>query len=238
MARHSHRSIALFAVAILLVVVAGCKSTTGGAGGRGPTYSFVDPAFVAPEGATRIPIIGFVNTTLEAEAVNYFYPHLEEALRAKPSYVVVSTWSVERQARRNKVEEQLEALRQRWRDERSLDPPTHPNALREFGEAFGAEYVMGGELSEWSSTRVEHSVEGYSHSDVEARLKIFEVATGKLVWEAHDLQQVRSAHYDPAASSDRVQAGIVRGEAQLVPEPPPIDEVAQRVAVDLVSTLP
>jgi hypothetical protein len=213
---------------LLLVIAAGCKSTTGGGAGRGhPTYYEVDPSF-KPEGTVRIPVLGFANASEEAEAVGYFYPYLEEALREKPTYVLISKWTVQRDARRKNMKEQCNELDAQWRADRAFDP----DLLREFADMYEVDYVMGGEINEWSETEVEMNVEGYSHSDVEASLAIIEVASNKIVF------QMKSAHYDPGNLEERMDGGIVRGESRVVPQPPPIDEVAQRVAVHLVSALP
>lgn len=225
-----------FVGAVLLVVaLTGCKSTGGGgAAGRGhPSYFEADPAF-APKGTIRIPVLGFANATEEAEAVGYFYPHLESAWAEKPRYVFISKWTVERDARRKNMKAQVEQLEEQWREDRAFDP----DLLKEFGTAFTADYVMGGWINEWSETQVDANVEGYSHADVEAGLKIIEVATNKVVWESRDRLEMKSAHYDPAARDQYIAGEAVRGGSQAVPEPPPINEVAARVAVNLVSVLP
>jgi hypothetical protein len=224
---------------LLLVAAAGCKSTGGGgsggsSAGRGhPTYFEADPAF-APEGTIRIPVLGFANATEEAEAVGYFYPHLEAAWAEKPQYVFVSKWTVQRDARRKNMKPQVEELEQQWRDDRAFDP----DLLKQFGEAFTTEYVMGGWINEWSETQIDRNVEGYSHSDVEAGLQIIRIADNTVVWESRDRLEMKSAHWDPSARDQFIAGEAVQSGSQALPQPPPINEVASRVAVNLVSVLP
>ena len=52
-----------------------------------------------------------------------------------------------------------------------------PDMLKEFGAAFGVEYVFGAEVSEWMEVAIDMNVEGYSHSDVAAAFKIIAVET-------------------------------------------------------------
>jgi len=224
----------LVCLLLLVPMMTGCNSASGGADKGHPTYLVADPSF-KPEGTVRLAVLGFANSSETADAVGFFYPYLEEALREKPNYVMISSWTVSRDARRKKIKSEYERLERQWRKDRMFEP----DLLREFGQAYGVDYVFGGEVSEWLEKEVEMNVEGYSHSDVAAAFKIIAVDSGAVVWEARDKVQVKSAHYDPsvgAARSDR--GGIARGEARIVPAPPPIDEVARRVATNLVAALP
>ena len=223
-------------VALSVIVVSfalpGCKST-GGTSGQA-THVFVDPAFSAPE-AARIPIIGIVNTSTDAEATQYFFSHFEEAMRTKPQYTVLAPWSTKRDVRRKKVQAEYDVLEESWRDDRTFDLET----LRAFGAAMDVSYVMGGEVSEWKTEEININVEGYSHSDVAASFKMFDVKTGAVVWEARDEMQLKGAYYDPSSGSGRKDdLGIVRGESRVVPAAPSIDECARRVAGHLAASFP
>ena len=224
----------IICLALLVPLLAGCKSTTGGAGRGHPTYTLADPGF-QPTGTLRLPVLGFANSSEAADAVSYFYPHLEDALREKPNYVMISRWTVQRDARRKKIEATHEALETQWRKNRAFDP----DMLKEFGAAFGVEYVFGAEVSEWQEKEVDMNVEGYSHSDVAAAFKIIAVDTNTPVFEVRDKLEIKSAYYDPSTGASRSdRGGIARGENPIVPSPPPIDEVAKRVATNLVAALP
>ena len=219
---------------LVLVSLAGCKGATGGAQSGHPTALFVDPAFVAAE-AMRLPIVSYENTSTNPDASTYFFQHVEDALREKPAYTILGTWAVDRDVRRKKLKEQHQALQAQWREGRTFEPST----LREFGTAFGTDLVMGIELTEWESVEIDVNVEGYSHSDVAATMKIFDVHTGKLLWEATDRMELKSPHWDPSSGGGRKdELGIVRGQSRVVPQAPPVDEAARRVAVNLVSSLP
>jgi hypothetical protein len=225
----------IVAAMLLVTVVAGCKSTTGGSVGRGhPTFYEADPEFPPDEGV-RVAMLGFANATQNADAVGYFQPHFEKALADKPQYVFLSKWTVEREARRKGARDDFKMLNEQWRKDRAFEP----DRLQLFAEKMGYDYVGGGWLSEWAEVQVDANTEGYSYSEVEAGLKIIEVATNKTVWEAHDRFQMKSAYYDPTHRDVTIEGEAVRGGAsQSVPLPPPVTEPADRVATALVSVLP
>lgn len=238
--------VALAAAGLVLAAAAGAdaadkdkskdKGKGKGKGTRGhPVYLWADSAF-APGALNRVLLINFVNTTTTADAVTWFAPLLDEALRDKPRYAVVDAPQVEREAATKGIKEDYAALAGQWKADRSFDPET----LKRFAEALDAQLVMGAEVSEWLSEQIAWNVEGYSHSDVEVRLRIFSAETGALVWEARDKVQQKSAHHDPNAGQAGVvdQLGIQRAQGQVVPQAPPIDDVAKQVAKNLVSALP
>jgi len=204
--------------------------------GGHPAYVFTDSSF-APAGANRVMIIAFLNTTSTAQAEQKFIPLLEEAVRGKTAALTfVDEPATAGEAQRRGLTTDYQTLRQQWEASRSFEPTT----LIRFADSLNAQYVMGGDVSEWSSTAVDWNVEGYSHSDVQAALKIFDGATGKLVWEARDKVELKSALHDPHGQSSGVvdDIGIQRGGRQTVPAPPPIDEAARQVAKNLAGALP
>ncbi len=200
-----------------------------------PVYLWADSAF-APGELNRVLLLGFTNTSTTSDAVTWFAPLLEEALRDKPRYAVVDAPQVEREAAAKGAKEDCAALAGQWKAGRSFDPAT----LERFAKALDARLVMGAEVSEWLSEQIAWNVEGYSHSDVEVKLKLFSAETGALVWEARDKVQQKSAHHDPNAGQAGVvdQLGIQRAQGKVVPAAPPIDDVAKQVAKNLVSALP
>jgi hypothetical protein len=200
-----------------------------------PVYVFADTSF-APAGANRVLVVAFLNTTSTAQAEQKFYPLFEEAVRPKAALTFVDEGNTGAEAQRRGLTADYEALKRQWEDNRNFDPAT----LIRFADSLNAQYVMGGDVSEWSSTLVDWNVEGYSHSDVHASAKIFDGATGKLAWEARDKVELKSSLHDPHAQSSGVvdDIGIQRGGRQTVPPAPPIDEAARQVAKNLAGALP
>jgi hypothetical protein len=210
------------------------KAKTKARRGGHPTYLFADSTF-APGEVNRIPLVAFVNNTTTAHAVDYFYPLLAEAMREKPRYALIDVAQVGREAAKNEVKGEHQALIRQWEDNRTLVADT----VRRVASALNASFLMAGELSEWQSEQVAWNVEGHSHSDVEVRLKLYSGETGALVWEAADRVELKSAPHDPRASSGVTdEYSIQRGRGQVVPPAPPIDEAAKQVAKNLVGALP
>ena len=203
--------------------------------GGHPVYFFADSTFV-PTGANRVLIIAFLNTTSTAQAEKKFFPMFEEAVRGKAALTFVDEGNTAAEAQRKGLTADYQALKQQWENDRRFEPAT----LIKFADSLNAQYVMGGDVSEWSSTQVDWNVEGYSHSDVHASTKIFDGTTGKLVWEARDTVELKSSLHDPHAQSSGVvdDIGIQRGGRQTVPPAPPIDEAARQVAKNLAGALP
>ncbi len=200
-----------------------------------PVYVFADSGFV-PTGANRVLIVAFLNTTSTAQAEQKFFPMFEDAVRGKAALTFVDEGNTAAEAQRKGLSADYAALKRQWEANRSFDPAT----LIRFADSLNAQYVMGGDVSEWSSTLVDWNVEGYSHSDVHASTKIFDGTTGKLAWEARDKVELRSSLHDPHAQSSGVvdDIGIQRGGRQTVPPAPPIDEAAHQVAKNLAGALP
>jgi hypothetical protein len=212
----------------------GNKTKTKTRRGGHPTYLYADSAF-APAEVNRVALVAFTNATTTANAVDYFYRTLKETLREKPRYAVMDLAQVQREAAKQNVKEDHQALIRQWEDHRTLVAET----VRHFASALNAPLIMAGEISEWQSEQVAWNVEGYSHSDVEVSLKLYSGETGALVWEARDKVELKSAPHDPRASSGVVDdMNIQRGSGQVVPPAPPIDDAAEDVAKNLVKALP
>ncbi len=199
-----------------------------------PTYVFVDSTF-APQGTNRIAI-NFTNTSANVDALDGFFPFFDNALRAKkPGFILIDRYQLEGDAAEKGLAADLEALSRRWKQERKVDP----EMLSRFSTELGLSYYLEGELKEWHSEQVEWNVEGYSHSEVSAEIRIFSGQTGKLVYEAHDRIEVKSQFHDPRAQTGVVDdLGIQRGGSKIVPPAPPINDVAEDVATSLVYGIP
>jgi hypothetical protein len=198
-----------------------------------PTFVFVDSTF-APQGTNRIAV-NLTNTTGDTDAYHKFYSLFENAMHDKAGFILVTRDEVAVEAQKKGLKSEQEALARRWENERKFDP----EMLRRVSTELGLAYYLEGELSEWNSVQVEWSVEGYSHSEVKAEIRIFSGATGQLVYEAHDRVELKSQFHDPRAQGGVVDdLGIQRGGSQVVPPAPPIEEAAEQVAKNLVSMIP
>jgi hypothetical protein len=200
-----------------------------------PVFVYTDSGFVA-SGTNRVLVVSILNTTTTPGVEHEFYPLFAEAARAHPAFTLVSEAETARAADQKGIGDDYRALVRQWETNRSFDPAT----LRNVADSLKAQYVLGGDVSEWSSTTVDWNVEGYSHSDVAASLKMFATTTGKRVWEARDKIELKSPLHDPRAQASGVvdDLGIQRGGRQVVPPPPPIDQAARQVATNLGSALP
>jgi hypothetical protein len=210
------------------------KDKTKKKGSKGhPTYVFVDSTF-APQGTNRIAV-NMTNTTGNVDAYHEFYTLFENAIRDKAGFILVPREEVAFEAEKKGLKNEQQALARRWKDERKVDP----EMLRQVSTALGLAYYLEGELIEWNSAQVEWNVEGYSHSEVKAEIRIFSGQTGQLVYEAHDRVELRSQLHDPRAQTGMVDdLGIQRGGSQVVPPAPPIRDAAEEVAKNLVSAIP
>lgn len=237
----------IFTIAMAVVVSAAClvlatdvmaqaksKDKTKKKGSKGhPTYVFVDSTF-APQGTNRIAV-NLTNTTGDTDAYHKFYALFENAMRDKAGFILVPRDEVAAEAEKKGLKSDQQALARRWEHERKFDP----EMLRRVATGLGLAYYLEGELSEWHSEEVQWSVEGYSHSEVKAEIRIFSGTTGQLVYEAHDRIELKSQFHDPRAQGGIVDdLGIQRGGSQVVPPAPPIDDAAEQVAKNLVSAIP
>lgn len=198
-----------------------------------PTFVFVDSTF-APQGTNRVAV-NMTNTTGNVDAYDDFYTMFENALRDKAGFILVPREEVAAEAEKKGIKSDQEALARRWKEERKVDP----EMLRRVSTELGITYYLEGELTEWNSAQVEWNVEGYSHSEVKAEIRIFSGATGQLVYEAHDRVELKSQLHDPRGQGGMVDdLGIQRGGSQVVPPAPPIKDAAEQVAKNLVSAIP
>jgi hypothetical protein len=201
-----------------------------------PTHAFIDSSF-APGEVNRVPIISLDNTTTTADAEARFFTMLTNVLAEKPHYVVLDLGQVAREVAEKGIGDEYEVLVGQWKRGRKLAPST----LKSFASAFGADYVMACEISEWESKEIDWNVEGYSHSVVEARIRLFSPASGKMVVDLQDRVMLKSRLYDPRAHGGGMvdDLGIQRGASgHVVPPAPPIEDAAEKVVVNLVSQLP
>jgi hypothetical protein len=199
-----------------------------------PVHVFTDSGFAA-SGSNRVLVISVLNTTATPGVEHEFYPLFAEAARSRPVFTLISEAETAREAEAKGIVDDYRALVRQWEANRSFDPAT----LRKVADSLKAQYAVGADVSEWSSTTVDWNVEGYSHSDVAASVKMFATDTGKRVWEARDKVELKSPLHDPQASRSVDDLGIQRGGGrQTVPLPPPIDDAARQVATNLGSALP
>ncbi len=210
------------------------KEKTKKKGSKGhPTYVFVDSTF-APQGTNRIAV-NMTNTTGDVDAYHEFYTLFENAIRDKAGFILIPREEVAIEAEKKGLKNEQQALARRWKEERKVDP----QMLRRVSSELGLAYYLEGELIEWNSQQVDWNVEGYSHSEVKAEIRIFSGTTGQLVYEAHDRVELKSQLHDPRAQGGMVDdLGIQRGGSQIVPPAPPIKDAAQDVAKNLVSAIP
>ena len=132
-------------------------------------------------------------------------------------------------AQRSGVEDQHKALLDTWQSSRIL--PEGP--LETVCDATGFDAVIAYEILKWDETKLDVSQEGSSTSTVQLELKMY-AKDGTLLWSGSSQMVGYSQPYNPSLATSSTQSGIAVTDESLVPDPPPIEPIAQQVASDIV----
>lgn len=221
------------AAALLAALFIGCQST--------PKSSTAEkqaaPAELLAEGITTVAFLEMANTTDDDHAGERMAGLLESHVKGEGGYNLLGIYETAVRARRDpNASTDLERLRKDWRTTRRLDPAI----MIRFGQAIGAQGILAAELLTWASEKIEWNVEGKSYSRVTCKLSFFDARSGQQVWSKTEDALLESAHYDPSNTAAYGDQGAVPS-TELVnraPEPPPIDQAAEKAARGLVRALP
>ena len=218
--------------AVATVVVCGCATRQA----MHPITTFVVPDYAA----RAIKTVGMMPIAERAEvqeAGPKLLPVLEGQLATKTAYVFLSQEQVLGAVQKSGVSERYSKLLSGWRDNGAL-PAEEVVAV---AQKAGVDALMFIEVSAWAREYVQANTEGESVSKVGLKAVLVSAKTGEKLWESFDEQTLQSAHYSPESGIGTYvdEAGMVRSSGVGgVPEPPPIEEVALRVAADLFRVLP
>ncbi|MBN1504447.1 MAG: hypothetical protein JW952_05215, partial [Candidatus Eisenbacteria bacterium] len=171
------------------------------------------------------------------EAGPKLLPALEGKLATKTAYVFLSQEQVLGAVQKSGVSDTYKRLLSGWRDKAALSAED----AAAVAQKAGVDALMFFEVNTWSREYVPANVEGESESRVGVRAVLLSGKNGEKLWESLDEQTLKSAHYSPESGIGTYvdEAGMVRASGGAgVPEPPPIEEVAARVAAALFKVLP
>ncbi len=224
---------ALVAVAtVVAFAVCGCATREA----MHPITTFVVPDF----SARAIKTVGLMPIAERAgveEAGLKLLPVLEGQLATRTAYVFLSQEQVLGAVQKSGVSERYNRLLSGWRDNGALSAED----AAAVAQKAGVDALMFIEVNTWARDYVQANTEGESVSKVGLKAVLVGAKTGEKLWESFDEQTMQSAHYSPESGIGTYvdQAGMVRSSGGAgVPEPPPIEEVALRVATALFRTLP
>jgi hypothetical protein len=155
-------------------------------------------------------------------------PAVEQQVAAKTGYVFMAQEQVLGRAQQSGVADEYRALVSAWQ----ADETVSGDGVVAVGKGAGVDALLFIEVYLWAQEWVQPNAEGASTSAVGMKALLYSAKNGEKLWEASDEQTMKSANYSPESGIGvRVDTGgLVRASsASAVPEPPPIEEVVNRV---------
>jgi hypothetical protein len=221
-------SIAVFAA----LLVCGCATREA----LHPINTFVVPDYSAMA-IRNIGLMPIAERSGVEEAGAKLLPVLEAQLATKTAYVFISQEQVLGAVQKSGTSEQYKRLLSAWQKDGMIPAQD----VAEVGKSAGVDALMLIEVTTWSREWVPSNVEGESVSRAGLKAVLVSAKNGEKLWESFDEQTLQSAHYTPQSGIGTYvdDAGMVRTSSTAgVPEPPPIEEVATRVAAAVFRVLP
>jgi hypothetical protein len=121
-----------------------------------------------------------------------------------------------------------------WQKKRTVDE----NVVERLLAATGYDALIAAEVSRWEEIKLQATQEGTSDTTVGAAVKLY-AKDGTLLWSASKLLTEESVGYLPSFNTRATESGRAVTTSQgAVPDPPPIDRVAKKVADDLAREMP
>jgi len=218
-------------VLITAIGMVGCKSSTGqGEGAKVATE-------VAPNledyNIETVAVLAFANTTGDPKA-DEMAIYLIQSFYGRELYHFIPSADFLNDATRVEMGEDHARLVRTWQKKRTVDE----NVVERLLEATGYDALIAAEVNKWEEVKLQPSQEGTSDTTVGVKVKMY-AKDGTLLWSASELQTEESIAYLPSFNTRATEGGrAVTTSAGAVPEPPPIDQVARKVAEDLAREMP
>jgi carbonic anhydrase/acetyltransferase-like protein (isoleucine patch superfamily) len=216
---------------LLAVSLASCKASSGG--GEGGVVATELASNIDEYNVETVAILGYSNTSGDDEAVQ-MAEYVTQALFATGKYRFVTMEIFETDVSRRGQSEDYDRLVRTWRSKRTVDEPVVARLL----SAVGYDALLAMEFTDWREVPIDPNQEGTSDTVVGLRLDLY-AADGTLLWKATEAHTEHSVAYLPGFNTRATVSGQSRTtSAGAIPEPPPIEGVAVKVAQQVVATLP
>jgi hypothetical protein len=221
-------------VCVLAVTLTGCGKKVH------PVKVYVDESF-SSGGADKIAVFPFSTSITQAADPNRLAPQtfdklFREELDKRNDYNWVSPGTVQYVLDR----EELEADAQRFVDEWRQKREANKEFLAKMGQSLQVDGVLIGVVELWQQDEVDPRESAVATTYVGATVTIFDVADGKVLFEASDEDMLEGVR-----NEDRDSQIIRSGTGQIYADPtgaiykaPPLDEVAVKVAQALARSIP
>jgi hypothetical protein len=200
---------------------------------------YVDPSY-SQSNIKTVAVLPLSNTTGEADVDKILGNSIEAQLATRTDYTFMTAERLQRKCSAAGLSPDLESLRRQWVHTREFKP----DLSRKIASELGVDAFLVGQVTKWEKVDLRAEQTGYPSSTVGCRLLLMDARTGNRLWEASREKITKGQYYDPSqqeVTQYMDQAGIVRGSGgkpvQTI-EAPPIREVADQVAIDLVKAIP
>jgi len=211
----------------------GCQSgaRSGGTGARAAVAVDI-AADVDDYTVDRVGVLSFSNTTGVQKADvarRYVYAALAQADR----FFLTKEETVARHVQRSGAGPEYERLLGVWGKRRIISAPD----LTEVCRAAGFDAMLTIEVSKWAEEKIDRFQEGSSTTSVELKMHLY-AADGTLLWSGSSMKVGRSQPYNPEMHMRATQDGEAVLDESRIPDPPPIEPLAQELAREIAATIP
>jgi len=228
------------ALVVLVLPLLACQSAP-------PRGAFVDVTATPGYDAAAVGTAAYVGLAAAAatpkEALPIVEPRVEQHLRNQQlPFVLLASDEVERRAQSAGGAEQLQTVRNYWRDAKKIDK----FAVADLGGAIGADALLVGWIDDWTQVDATQESADASFTRIGARLRLISVDTGATLWEvaatrtseSESIEQDAGAgdEFDTARRRELQRSARVRALSTGV-GPPRFEDVADEVAALLAGAV-
>jgi hypothetical protein len=229
--RYDMRVMMVLLVLVTALGMVGCKSTTSG--GEGAKVATEVAPNLEDYNVETVAVLAFANTTGDPKA-DEMAVYLVQSFYGRELYHFISSADFLNDATRVNMAEDHARLVRTWQKKRTIDE----NVVERLLAATGYDAMIAADVSKWEEVKLQANQEGTSDTTVGAGVKMY-AKDGTLLWEASELQTEESVAYLPSFNTRATESGRAVTTSQgAVPDPPPIHQVAKRVAADLAKEMP
>ncbi len=159
-------------------------------------------------------------------------------------FIVIGEKTIGDRAEKAGKSDVLSRIQKVWKDDQTVDQ----FLAKELAEAIAVDALLFAEVNDWTEYQLESTQEGTSWSRVGIGLYIYSGKSGQIAWGADQAKRKDSLPYRPTTGNEQLRQGGNAAESQRAsrvenkldsaPSPPPIDEVAAAVMMELLGELP